>query len=95
MTNDWRDSSSSGWANPNDSGTFCIDPLSENDEKPVEKSREDLLLEEWIEKLKRMPKVRLDRIRRIKDEIDNGTYYSEAKWKTAVERLAAEFRDES
>jgi anti-sigma28 factor (negative regulator of flagellin synthesis) len=84
MTDQWRYSPDTLFRNPNDSGTFCIDPSLAKEKKEQD---DEQLMERWLNKLKRMPKVRMDRIREIKEEIDNGTYYSDQKWEAACEAL--------
>lgn len=88
MNDQWRYSPDMLFRNPNDSGTFCVDPSMEK-----KQSKEDELMDRWLKKLKRMPKVRMDRIRAIKEEIENGTYYSDQKWATACEALREDLQN--
>jgi hypothetical protein len=81
MKDQWRNSPDNFFRNPTESGTFCIDPTFSKEQK------DDELMDRWLKKLKRMPKVRMDRIREIKEEIENGTYYSDQKWDAACQAL--------
>ena len=90
MTDPWRESSDLFWKNPEDSNIFLLDPAMEREYERSQgavEAEEDQELARWVDKIKQMPKVRLDRVRLIKDQIDAGTYITDEKWSSACSRL--------
>lgn len=65
-------------------------PDDNNKNESTEHTKENQSVYHWVEKLKRMPGVRQDRVREIKEQIENGTYYTEEKWNAACEKLRKE-----
>lgn len=48
----------------------------------------------FVERLRQMPDVRNELVTSIKQAIDSGTYETESKLETALDRLVNELRDE-
>lgn len=95
MTDPWRESSDLFWKNPEDSNIFLLDPALEREYERSQglqdaNKKEDRELARWVDKIKQMPKVRLDRVRMIKDQVDAGTYVTDDKWSSACSRLREE-----
>ena len=51
-------------------------------------------IDEWIEQARRLPRVRMDLIRRVRAEIEAGTYETPERIDAAIDRLLDELGDE-
>lgn len=73
--------------NPSDSGVFMLDPevhgLLAGDDPAAQVDTEA----RFLEIARRLPKVRLDKVMKIRDEIAAGTYVTEEKMQATVERI--------
>lgn len=70
-----------------DSSIFTVDAQWLPGPAESSDAAEAALVARCVQKLRKMPKVRMDRVREIKKQIEAGTYYSEEKWAIAVDAL--------
>ena len=74
-----------------ESGVFCMEPESrKSGRKNTASGRASGQHGRWMQQLRDMPDVRLERIMKIRDEIKKGTYETEGKWRVALDRLLAD-----
>lgn len=85
MNEDWN-LDSKNWKR-RDSGVFCIDPLREAFQLEAREETKSEKVKRLVGRLNRMPAVREDRVRMIREQIANGTFDTEERWARAVEKL--------
>ena len=74
---------------PSDSGVFMLDPELFNASDEVHEVDAQARL---LDMARRLPKVRLDKVMKIRDEIAAGTYLTEEKMQATVDRITRTLR---
>lgn len=78
-------------ASSSDSGVFMLDPkdraMIDAAAEGLDADTDEVMHAKFLEAARRLPKVRLEKVMKIREEIAAGTYVNEEKLNATVDRL--------